>query len=174
MWLCFIYFTRIVEIIEVVMYYIHIDWLRCIIIPSIETILCTCIEMRLSISWARGDRPCWGCWDVKIVIWVRGNRPCGNCLILWWCVEIVRTDTWRSSVSVYGPRESLMGHELSMYFRGVSCIYGWVSTGYSETYHYMVSYCIAFYHIIHFLWLCVLFVFENVIYGWLPLLMKLK
>ena len=48
-----------------------------------------------------------------------------------------------------------MGHELSMYFRGVSCIYGWVSTGYSETYHYMVSYCIAFHPIIHSWWLYV-------------------
>ena len=63
--------------------FIHIDWLRCIIIPSIKTILCTCIEMRLSISWARGDRPCWGWWDVKIVIWARGDRPCENYLILW-------------------------------------------------------------------------------------------
>ncbi|KAG5627855.1 hypothetical protein H5410_013073 [Solanum commersonii] len=39
------------------------------------------------------------------------------------CVEIVHTDTSRSSVSVYGPRESPMGHKLSIYFRGVSCIY---------------------------------------------------
>ena len=50
-----------------------------------------------------------------------------------------------------------MGHELSMYFRGVSCIYGWVSTGYSETYHYMASYCIAFHPIIHSWWLYVSF-----------------
>ena len=50
-----------------------------------------------------------------------------------------------------------MGHELSMYFWGVSCIYGWVSTGYSETYHYMTSYCIAFHPIIHSWWLYVSF-----------------
>ena len=50
-----------------------------------------------------------------------------------------------------------MGHELSMYFRGVSCIYGWVSTGYSETYHFMASYCIAFHPIIHSWWLYVSF-----------------
>ena len=50
-----------------------------------------------------------------------------------------------------------MGHELSMYFRGVWCIYGWVSTGYSETYHYMASYCIAFHPIIHSWWLYVSF-----------------
>ena len=50
-----------------------------------------------------------------------------------------------------------MGHELSMYFRGVSCIYGWVSTGYSETYHYMASYCIAYHPIIHSWWLYVSF-----------------
>ena len=139
------------------MYYIHIDWLRCIIIPSIETILCTCIEMRLSISWARGDRPCWGWWDVKIVIWARGDRPCGICLILWWCVEIIRTDTWRSSVSVYGLRESPMGHEFSMYFWGVSCIYGeWVRG--------ILSRFISWYHVA--LDFITSFIFDDYVFVW--------
>ena len=55
-----------------------------------------------------------GWWDVKIVIWARGDCSCESCLILWKWVEIVRTDTWRSSVSVYGHRESHMGHKLSI------------------------------------------------------------
>jgi len=57
-----------------------IDW-DALSSPLLEIILCTCIDMRLSISWARGDRPCWGWWDVKIIIWARGDRPCGICLI---------------------------------------------------------------------------------------------
>ena len=47
--------------------------------PLIDIILCIFIDMRLTISWARGDRPCWGWWNVKIVIWARGDRPCEHC-----------------------------------------------------------------------------------------------
>lgn len=76
---CVLYWTRILVIAEVITYHIDI-WLRCII-PFIEIIFCTCIDMRLSISWARGARPCWGWWDVKIIIWARGDRSCEICLI---------------------------------------------------------------------------------------------
>ena len=76
---CVLYWTRILVIAEVITFHIDI-WLRSSS-PLFEIILCTCIDMRLSISWARGDRPCWGWWDVKIIIWARGDRPCGICLI---------------------------------------------------------------------------------------------
>lgn len=58
---------------------------------------------------------------------------------------------------IYGPRESPMVHELSMYFWEVSCIYSWKNTEYSEAYHFIVSYCIAFQHILHSWCLCTLF-----------------
>ena len=74
-WLCS-YWTRILVIAEVITFHIDI-WLRSSS-PLFEIILCTCIEMRLSISWARGDRSCWGWWDVKIIFWARGDRSCGN------------------------------------------------------------------------------------------------
>ncbi|KAG5586026.1 hypothetical protein H5410_046460 [Solanum commersonii] len=38
--------------------------------------------------------------------WGRGDHPAGMYF------EIIRTDTWRSSMSKYGPRKSRMGHEL--------------------------------------------------------------
>ena len=152
LWWCFLYFTRLVVIIEVIMYYVDIDWLRCIIIPLYwNSIVC--------MHWHE--------IEYKLDMWrsfVLGIVRCKHYSL----------STWRSFVSVYGPRESPMGHELSMYFRGVSCIYGWVSTRYSETYHYMASYCIALHPIIHSWWLYVSFgVLEN-IKCWFPLLTKLK
>ena len=173
MWLCFIYFTRIVEIIEVVMYYIHIDWLRCIIIPSIETILCTCIEMRLSISWARRDRPCWdgemlrcnlGTWrssvrklfDIMIVRWDRPHRH----------VEIVRVGIWTSRVP-HGSwtldvfSRSIMYIRLSEY---------WVFWAISL--HGIILHCISSHHSF-LMTICFVWCLES-IKCWFPLLMKLK
>ena len=61
------------------------------------------------------------CKDYILGTWRSSVRKLFDFMIV---REIVPTDTWRSSVSVYGRHESPMGHELSMYFRGVSCIYG--------------------------------------------------
>jgi len=97
------------------------------------------------ISWARGDRPCWGLWDVKIIIWASEIVRVEIVDFMVVCVEIVRIDTWRSSVSVYGPRESPMSYELSIYFRGVSCIYGWESTWHMR---HIISWCHIALHLI--------------------------
>ena len=75
---CFLYWTRILVIAEVITYHIDI-WLRCII-PFIEIIFCTCIDMRLSISCARGDRPCEICLiyvsALRSSAQTRGDYPC--------------------------------------------------------------------------------------------------
>ena len=88
-------------------------------------------------------------------------------IVCWDCphrhVEIVRVGIW--------TRESPMGHELSMYFRGVSCIYGWESTWYFEAYHFVVSYCIASHNIIHFFMImCSLVVGKYLIFDYLYLM----
>ena len=142
--------------------------------PYIEIIFYTCIDMRLSISWARGDRPCWGWWDVKIVIWARGNRPCGklfDIMIVRWDrphrhVEIVRVGIWTSRVphgswtlDVF-PR-SIMYIRLRVY---------WVF--WDNSLHGVILNCISSHHL--FWWLCVLFGVWKILDVWLPLLMKPK
>ena len=153
--------------------------------PLIDIILCICIDMRLRMSkglthgdrpcwdrvmliiWARGDRPCE--WLVMIISWTRGDRPCWGLfdfMIVRWDrqhrhMEIVRVGRWTSRV--------FHGSELSMYFRGVSFIYGWESTGYSETHNFIVSYCITSHDILHSWWMCVFTGGWKVLDVWLPL-----
>ena len=123
MWLCFLYYTRIVVIIEVVMYYVDI-WL---------------IEVHHHpLIWNNIVHMHWHEIEYKLGTWRSSVRKLFDIMIE--CVEILHTNTWRLSVSVYGPRESPMGHELSMYFWGVSCIYGWESTD-------ILRYIIPWYHI---------------------------
>ena len=125
-----------------------LEWLRCIIVPLFEIIWCTCVDMRLSISWARGDRPCWGWWDVKIVIWTRGERPCGNCWFydcalrsLHRDVEIVRVGIWTSRVphgswSLDVFLRSIMYIRLSEY---------WVF--WNDSLHGTILHCISSHHL---------------------------
>ena len=52
---------------------------------------------RLSVRWKR--------YDYNMGMWRSSMR---NLFDLWIFIKIFHTDLWRSSVSVYGPRESLM------------------------------------------------------------------
>ena len=170
----FVYCTRIVLIIEVFMYDVKIIWLRCIIIPFVEIILCTCIDMRLSISWARGDRSCWGWWDVKIVIWARVDHPCE---IFWYSDNALR-----SSAQTRGDR-------LCRYMELASPPWIMRSRFISEEYHvYTVEWVLGilrqfstWYHIaLHFITSVILdgdvFLFGiwKVLDVWLPLLIELN
>ena len=142
--------------------------------PYIEIILYTCIDMRLSISWAREYRPFWGWWDVKIVIWAHGDSPCENC----WYYD----STLRSSAQTRGDRPC-------RYMDFVSPPWVMNSWCISEEYHvYPIEWVlgilrliITWYHIaLHFITSVILdgdvFLFGiwKVLDVWLPLLIELN
>ena len=112
---------------------------------------------QVMIIWAHGDCPFDG--EVMIIIWACGDRPCEFWLIYDSAVKSF-TQTCGDCLCQYMDLVSSLLVELSMYFRGVSYIYNWQSTEYSEAYRSMVWYWIASHDILHFWWMCFIWLLE--------------
>jgi len=130
--------------------------------PLIDIILCTCIDMRLSMSkgLTHGDRPCWD--RVMIIIWARGDRPCEwlVMIISWarvdrpcWGLFDVYDSALRSSAQTCGDRlckymdlaTPLWVMNSRCISEEVSCIYGWVSICHLR---HIISWCHIALHLI--------------------------
>ena len=150
MWLWFLYYIRIVVIIEVVVYYVDIDWVRCIIIPLfwINIVYMHWHEIEYKLGTCRSSvQGMVRCKDYNLGTWRSSVQKLFDILIVRWDhphrhVEIVLVGIWTSRV----PHGSWT---LDVFSRNI--MYIWLRQYLeSESYHFMVLHFIASHYILHF------------------------